>query len=436
MEQNMNRLFQIGFLLILILLIAACSNGDAQSVIPDSTPFPNSEVDTVAITPTKGAISLSNQKCYFTFEEFAYVLPDTYSREPLLPTEPWEIESIIPSEFIEDFPFPRLGYEVMVARNIDGNPEVWLTRPSRASRETIENILTYQPTSKEWRPISDTVAGTAVFISEVFMANDGTIWGINDWEGNIANPDKGPVLSKFNEHTQQFEFAQGVLEIPYTRDQQFVNIDFVVDRSGKIWIFVQDDGIYSYDPASQITNKHASLANVFVNTPVLSADGNFYFIDQHYSKMTRGNPPFRISEEMIFQFILDTGEVIPLETPDEPWPMTWGMFVTASEQLWLSAVGFIDLTDGSWHLAHPEPSRFFDNVGQDAWASPDPILESSNGLLWFNKYSGIYEGTAWYDLDTGEGCMFTNIPANIVEDPQQQLWMFADGKLYRYSLNG
>jgi ABC-type Fe3+-citrate transport system substrate-binding protein len=43
MEQNMNRLFQIGFFLILILLIAACSNGDAQSVTSDSTLLPNSE---------------------------------------------------------------------------------------------------------------------------------------------------------------------------------------------------------------------------------------------------------------------------------------------------------------------------------------------------------------------------------------------------------
>lgn len=431
----MNRVFQIGFFLILPLLIAACSNGDAQFVTPDSTPLPNSEIDTVAITPTKGAINLSNQKCYSTFEEFAYVLPDTYSREPLLPTEPWEIESIIPSEFIEDFPFPRLGYEVMVARTSNGHPEIWLTRPSKASRETIKNILIYRPKSREWQSISDTIAGTYVFISEVFTTNDGTIWGINNWEGNITNPDKGPVLSKFNEQTQQFEFVSGILEIPFTRDQQFINIDFVVGKSGKIWIFVQDDGIYSYDPTSQITNKHASLENIFVNAPVLSANGSFYFIDQHYSKMVSGIPPFRISEEMIFQFIPDTGEVISLEIPDEPWPMAFGMFVTESKHLWLGAVGFIDLNDDNWHLVHPEPSRYFDNVGQDAWASPKLALESSNGLLWFNKYSGIYEGSAWYDPETGEGCMFTNIPANIIEDDQHQLWMFANGKLYRYSLN-
>ncbi len=386
------------------------------------------------IDKSQEANPLPQLTCYETFEEFSYVLPDTYSREPLLPTEPWEIESIIPSEFIEDFPFPRLGHEVMVARNIDGNTEIWLSRPSRFSRDKIKSIFIYRPATKEWQAISDEVMGTAVFIGEVFMTNDGTIWGVNDWEGNITNPDKGPVLSKFNEQTQQFEFVQGILEIPFTYDQLGINIDYVVDKSGKIWIFVQDDGIYSYDPASQITNKHASLENVFVNSPVLSADGNFYFIDQHYSKMIRGKPPFRIAKDMIFQFVPDTGEIISLEPPEEPWPMAWGMFITASKHLWLSAVGFIDLNNGSWHLIHPKPSRFFENVGQDAWASPDLVLESSNGLLWFNKHSDRY-GTAWYDPDTGEGCMFTNIPANIIEDDQQQLWMFADGKLYRYSIS-
>ena len=79
--------------------------------------------------------NFADMECYNSFEEFAYVLPETYSREPLLPSEPWEIESIIPSEFIESFPYPRLGYEVMIARTVDGNPEVWLVRPWRVSRE-------------------------------------------------------------------------------------------------------------------------------------------------------------------------------------------------------------------------------------------------------------------------------------------------------------
>ena len=275
--------------------------------------------------------------------------------------------------------------------------------------------------------------GTNIFISEVFLTNDGTIWGINDWDG-IVNFDKGPALSKFNEQTQQFEFAQGILEIPFTREQQFINIGFVTDLFGKIWIFVQDDGIYSYDPNIQTTSKHANLDSVFVNAPALSTDQSFYFIDQHYGKMVSGDPPFRISEQMIFQFFPDTGELAQVEIPDEPWPMAFSTFVTESEHLWLSAVGYIDLGDESWHLVNPDPSFYFDNVGQDATASPKLMLESSNGLLWFNKYSGVYEGTAWYNPKTGKGCMFTNLPTNIVEDDQQQLWMFADGKLYRLAL--
>jgi hypothetical protein len=46
------------------------------------------------------------------------------------------------------------------------------------------------------------------------------------------------------------------------------------------------------------------------------------------------------------------------------------------------------------------------------------------------------EGTAWYDPEAGKGCLFTNLASYIVEDANKQLWMVADGKLYRYPLRG
>jgi hypothetical protein len=46
----------------------------------------------------------------------------------------------------------------------------------------------------------------------------------------------------------------------------------------------------------------------------------------------------------------------------------------------------------------------------------------------------MFTGTAWYNPETGEGCMFTSFSARITEDDQQQLWMFAGGKLYRLPL--
>jgi hypothetical protein len=72
------------------------------------------------------------------------------------------------------------------------------------------------------------------------------------------------------------------------------------------------------------------------------------------------------------------------------------------------------------------------------WASPSPILESSDGRIWFsNNWDGgiWYLGTAWYDPYTGEGCMFTNLPASLVEDSTQRIWMVAGGELYSVQLS-
>jgi hypothetical protein len=407
---------KMGLLYIIIVLVTSCTR----------------DFDKIGHTNSE---SLSEMTCYNSFEEFAYILPDTYSRDPLLPTNPWRVEATFPSELAGDYHIGGLGIEVMFARSIDEKPEIWFSRPLRFKKEDIKSVLIYRPATKEWLGVSDIVVGTDIFISDIFLANDGTIWGRNMWEGGgRTNPDKGPVLSKFNEQTQQFEFALGALEIPFSDEQRFLH-KIIIDQQNKIWIFVANDGIYQYDPILQTTIKRANLPDINISSPTLSIDGTIYFQDNDFKKLSLGNPSFRIFEGILYQFFPDSGQVLKLEIPGDPWPMFGKMLVTPTGQIWLGAVGYIDLDDNIWHLMHPDPARYFENGGEDAAASPSPFLESSDGSLWFNKYSGIYEGTAWYDSETGEGCMFTNIPANIIEDTQQQLWMFADGKLYRYSLN-
>ncbi len=431
--------------LICILFITSCNNDFADQISSTSilTPATTPElvvVDTVEPIPSTPSFHIEepillSQKCYDSFEEFAYGLPETYSHEPLLPTDPWQIDATFPDELMGEYHVLGLGIEVMFARSVNGNQEIWLGRPRRHLKGDIKSVLIYQPALQEWQYVSDTIEGTDVFISGIFLTNDGTIWGINTWRGDNTSPNKGPVLSKFNEETRQFEFAPGILEISFTYEQRFINVEVIVDQQNKIWVFVANDGIYYYDPISQTTSKQVDLPDIALSAPTLSADGSIYFADNNYTKLTSSNPNFRIFEGMLYQFFPDTGELIQLEIPDEPWPTFWKMFMTQTGNLWLSAVGYKDLNDNRWNLAHPDPDSFFENVNRGAWVSPNLFLESSDGLLWFNKYTDTYEGTAWYNPKTEEGCMFTNIPANIIEDSQQQLWMFADGKLYRYSLN-
>jgi hypothetical protein len=211
----------------------------------------------------------------------------------------------------------------------------------------------------------------------------------------------------------------------------------VLDQQGIFWIFVGFDGIYSYNPATKTTEKWIDLPELDVDYTALSPDGSIYFA--HQSSL--GN--FRLVGDELYQFFPETGKVesVGLPASNEEWPIFAGLLVDHIGRLWLGSTGYRDL-GGAWHLMHPYPERYFEIVDTGRisyiWAFPRPILESSDGILWFQKYldtSGQWEGTAWYDPNLGEGCLITNMPTNIVEDSHQQLWMMVDGILYRYSLN-
>ena len=377
-------------------------------------------------------IKLSEMECYKSFEEFAYVLPEELPRERelLLPTAPWVVESELPDDFTQNF-----GIDVAFSRISNGHPEIWLVR--RYAYEDIPGIFIYRPLISDWQFISGVVEDTDIFVSEIYQANDGTIWGKNDWEWRNENPVSGSILSKFNEGTKKFEFAQGMLEIPFTDEQRFVSHEIVIDRQGALWILVDDDAIYRYDPIDKITIKQIDLSNIDVGRYSFATGNGIYFENIDFKKLVADDPIFSIYEGRIYQYIPDTRELITVEIPDEPWPIG-GFYLTQTGQMWFGAVGYKDLKSDSWYLLHPDPALYFPHAGDIAWGSPRIVLDSSDGLLWFNKSTDIAEidGTAWYDPETGEGCRFTNYPAEIIEDDQQQLWMFVDGKLYRYSLEG
>lgn len=110
MKENMNRLL-IAVFALLNLVITGCMLG-----------FDNSNMTREA--------GLSKMACYNSFEEFAYTSTvEGYGTG--LPTEPWEIKSTFPDEFIGDYHIRGLRIQVMFTRSVNGSQEIWLARPSR-----------------------------------------------------------------------------------------------------------------------------------------------------------------------------------------------------------------------------------------------------------------------------------------------------------------
>ena len=380
-------------------------------------------------------------KCVKPFQEFAYSGPNlNRGLKTILPPPPWTIEASLP--LLEEKGFFALSVDVETARLINQHQEIWLQvnlLPIESGISAKNAFLVYYPASKAWKYISADIGNTALFVGDLFVTSNGDLWGVTEWDTvhGQSSLEKVPVLTKFNETTQQFEFASGILEIPWKlfSYNSFPWPEVVLDEEDIFWLFVKSDGIYRYDPVTQRTERRASLLGLDVTDVALSPDGSIYFQvfrQEIYSKESF----FRLIDGMLFRFLPTTSEIIPLDIPDQPWPIPGKILATHDGKLWLGAIGYRE-PNGAWRLLHPDPQEYFKHAGDIYWATPFLILESSDGILWYRKSTDDVraDGTAWYDPRTGKGCMFTNIDANIVEDSEQRLWMVADGKLFKYELS-
>jgi hypothetical protein len=365
----------------------------------------------------------------------------------ILPPSPWQIEEIIPPQHIEGYDSPFLTNTV-ITRSTTGGQEIWIEQEmlSSSAPGVKKLFVIYQPASRSWMVVSGNIENTEFYVEKLFVTNDGGIWGSTTgkyYKGNIVPENKVPVLTMYNEETHQFEFTPGVLEIDLMKPDDpkvswsdyFAKIDIALDvRQNIFWIFAEEDGIYRYEPNTQTTQKWLETDLKVFFDPAMSPDGSIFVDD--FRPERNIEPYFHLYNGSLLQFLPDTKELVPLEMPDEPWPWFSGWLVSRTSELWLGSIGYRK-EDGSWQLLYPETEKYFENAGNPTFATPYLMLESLNGLLWYQKYldMGInHEGTAWYNPRTKEGCMFTNLAVNIVEDSQQQLWLVADGKLYKNPL--
>lgn len=415
-------LSKIILILTWMLLTSSCTPAAEIKIQPTVTstlePIPTeTNVLNVSSPPT------SSEECFQSFASFL-ASPDDFSEavSRISPLSPWQVESTIPGP-VETLP-------LMLARVYENHQEIWVGH------------YVYELETKEWREdpsravFSTEMGETAVTPDAYFLTRDGSIWGRNDWRSSQATailPQSVPILSKYNEVSHRFEFAAGVLEIPRDNpDGGWGRPEIVLDSDDIFWIFHTDGKIYRYDPARGQTQKwEAVIPELLIDSAALSPDGSIYL------QKARKAHWEHISDGDFLQFFPRTGNVVPLNAPAQSWPvvMYTSMLVDHNGRLWVDALGYRE-PSGYWRLTHPNLEEYSTNLGNPAWWPAIPYFESSNGILWYFRYTEIpqRDGTAWYDPMTGEGCVFTNIPSKIVEDADHNLWLVADGKLYKYKL--
>lgn len=384
------------------------------------------------------AASGNDGECIQSFYTFAFLGPDYWSERHPATYSNWQMQSSIPSG-PDNVPVEYPVFALETSRIIDEQQEIWVSGFGDGG----QIWLVYRPASDEWDSISRTIDNTNLISHHLFVGEDSTLYSSLRWntQAEFSDLETVPILAKFDEDTRKFVIEEGVMEIPFVREITYYNAQpvlpwpkILLNDQNDFWIFVNYDGLYSYSPDTNTVEKHADISEYPIDNAALAPNGNIFF-SRPTSEVSSTRTVFALSEGMLFQFDLELNVISDLTIPDSDWPGFNGMLVDRDGVLRLGATSY-RAPNGDWNLMHPDIEVYFDNAGDSTWATPNLIFESSDGRLWYNRFlDGSGGGTAWYDAETGSGCLFNGQASNVIEDFNQQLWMVANGNLYRYSLN-
>jgi len=308
-------------------LYSCISNPSATISAPSSDTDLN-EVEQLA-TP------YDNSSCIKTFNDFAYTFwslsDDVKDVQVVIPAPPWQKVDVVMSQQFAGY-YPPYASDVILTRTVMGVSEIWVEQKllpiSGVGTKKIFNI--YQPGLSSWKTISGNISNTDLYVKDLFVTKNGDVWGSTGGEyfqDAIMLEENIPVLSIYNDQTQQFEFAKGVFEIKLSKPNDskslwspyLNNIEIVLDREQDVfWIFIEKDGVYRYDINIQENQKwiDADLSNFF--GPIISPDGSIFVDDFRPEK--NNEPYFHLYEGSLLRFNPNTKKNEPLSMPNEPWP--------------------------------------------------------------------------------------------------------------------
>lgn len=396
----------------------------------------NATVENITPSPTP---SVSEDSCIPPLEDVVYSTGLNPSKPVpgkdliVAPPLPWESVSALPERW--------MGWGGLFSRTVNGHVEIWVTNgadwdknPDGELRTFI--FLIYRPDAGKWKKVSAMVSESNVAVGSLFTAKDGSLWGGIGNLGFLPSPEAKSPLAKYNEQMGKFEFANEASDIPARRtDPQGAEFFFwnviLQDTDGVFWILVHKNGIYRFDPTTNQSEKYADTPNIEWGNAAISSNGDIYYLDKG-SDLTFIN---NINDLPVFRFDTKTKTIERIGIDLEPWPRYFaGMLVDHKNRLWLGGNGFRE-PDGNWYQIHRSPV-FIVNAAEDnsseRWLPPKILMESSDGRLWFDSLNG----TTWFDLNKKKWCWFTTYRSNMVEDSEHNLWMIADGKLYKLPLGG
>lgn len=400
-----------------IFLLAMFLSSCAPTITPTTTPTTIPPIPTA--TPTQeSAQNQVGDECIPPEAEWEYPIkpPDGSEGSSLFvpPSSDWEAQTGLPEkdseatlQLIEHQP----GYDVL-----------WATSGDK--------FLRFRTDTKQWNSLSFKIVpgGHTPYI--LFQDRTGQIWAL----GSFSSPRVvSPLFSRLNDKGQ-FEFVSD-LDNELTTDWWSDQAPLVDKENGTFWMILNNRrkmALYSFDPNTKKAKLHLSgELNEFGGSLAMGQDGSIFLIKPNNGGIARYYPDNGTSENFGVYYKFE-GSLTDFFYPY--------LFVDRAGNLWIGDYVWIDFKnltaegDYTWHQIIRSPlfiSKYGNLRATYLWMRPRPMLQSSDGRIWFN---GGAAGLVWLDPQKGIWCKFTTIQSNILEDRDGNLWLLYDSNLYKYSI--
>jgi hypothetical protein len=347
------------------------------------------------------------------FNEFAYRFDEAWHSD-LMPDEAWEPVSKIIWEFT-DIP---VSDRVFIQPLLINQRKLWLGNTDAVAIDH-PTLFRFDIETNLWDIITPYTEKGFNRIFSIFADRRGQVWGVTD------NPNA--ILARFDVESQKFVDIQ---HLPIDSPPDWPPHVVVVEDD--FWIFTHSGAIYRYSyQETELVIEKQPVELPFTPSDVLYYPDGYFVVLMYANSRIDG----RIHSDELVQFHVDQQTLTPMGLPDD-WPSGFMLKIDADGNVWIGASGF-RTPSGEWTLIHPDPEYYFSGFYNQSARPPKLNFISSDGRFWFDKYVDmgyLYEGTAWYDPATGEGCMFTTYPSRVREDEAGGLWIFVNGTLMRSSV--
>ena len=335
---------------------------------------------------------------------------------PILPPSSWK------SQLAEE-QLAQIKYFYSARSIVAQGNDIWFTANDTLAR--------YRPATNELTTYTVQVQGYDFLPAQLFVSQDGTIWGSNHYDlSQDVVPHVPGDLSRYDVELDRFEPAPDKDSL-LTREAGGTAI--TEDTQGRLWL-IRNWALFSYDPQTRQAERVLDEQQGYRPHNLVGGPDEGVWLAVHLTEYPEDRRPF------IIRYDPQTGEINHRGPPPDvhEHDTISSMYFDRSGRLWVENYGWLEFPptgEPVWYRLLPSPVFITDRMqgagaSQYSWTSSDQVYESSNGLFWFSSGAGLVR----FNLQRGEWCLLTTLPNNIVEDADHNLWLAGERQLYKYHL--